>query len=334
MAARVMVFAPAPQLTITIESAPAHAEVHLHAGGQGFWQARMIHALGVDVTLCCALGGETGRVLHTLISAAGIDLAAVDVSAANGAYVHDRRSGRRVVVASSPGHTLSRHDQDDLYGTAIGHGLAADLCLLGGVAEAHILPPTIYRRLTGDLRRNNAPVMADLCGPYLTAAMESGLDLVKIADDELVADGRATSTTPKDLLAAMRAMRSEGALTVIVTRADQPALMLEDDGEPTEIVVPRLEPVDPTGAGDSMTAAVAAVIATGGDLATALQTGAAAGALNVARHGLGSGNADAIARLARLVRLNRQNQDEETVVIADRHMSIADLAGEPTNEHR
>lgn len=64
MAATVMVFAPTPQLTITIESAQRGAEVHLHAGGQGLWQARMIRSFGVEVTLCCALGGKTGRVLR------------------------------------------------------------------------------------------------------------------------------------------------------------------------------------------------------------------------------------------------------------------------------
>jgi 1-phosphofructokinase len=33
--AQVMVFAPAPQLTVTIERLGARTELHLHAGGQG-----------------------------------------------------------------------------------------------------------------------------------------------------------------------------------------------------------------------------------------------------------------------------------------------------------
>ena len=324
---RVMVFAPAPQLTITIEPSSAGSEVHLHAGGQGLWQARMIHALGADVTLCCALGGETGRVLRTLITAEGVDLAAVDVAAANGSYVHDRRGGTRVEVAYSHGHSLSRHDQDDLYGTVIAHGLAARMSLLSGVTESDIVPPDIYRRLTGDLRRNGGLVMADLCGEYLDAALESGLDLVKIADDELVTDGRAASPAPGDLLTAMRNLRAQGALTVIATRAERPALLLTGDNQVTEIVVPRLEPVDSTGAGDSMTAAIATVVATGGDLLAAMATGAAAGALNVTRHGLGTGNADAIARLARLIRLMPQPCGEPATIIGERTMSVADLAG-------
>lgn len=38
---RVAVFAPSPLLTVTIEAGAERPEVHLHAGGQGFWVARL-----------------------------------------------------------------------------------------------------------------------------------------------------------------------------------------------------------------------------------------------------------------------------------------------------
>ena len=45
----VCVFAPAPIVTVTIESRPDEAEeLHLHAGGQGFWVARMLQTLGQE----------------------------------------------------------------------------------------------------------------------------------------------------------------------------------------------------------------------------------------------------------------------------------------------
>ena len=65
-------FAPSPLLTITIEAGADRPEVHLHAGGQGFWVARLAATLGAEVTLCCALGGEPGRVLMGLIQAESI----------------------------------------------------------------------------------------------------------------------------------------------------------------------------------------------------------------------------------------------------------------------
>jgi sugar/nucleoside kinase (ribokinase family) len=75
-AGRIAVFAPSPLLTITVEAGPDRPEVHLHAGGQGFWVARLAATLGADVTLCCALGGEPGRVLRGLIEAEPIELRA------------------------------------------------------------------------------------------------------------------------------------------------------------------------------------------------------------------------------------------------------------------
>lgn len=66
---------------------------------------------------------------------------------------------------------------------------------------------------------------------------------------------------------------------------------------------PPLELADHRGAGDSMTAGVAAVLARGGDMREALHIGAAAGALNVTRHGLGTGRAEAVRELAGRVRL-------------------------------
>jgi 1-phosphofructokinase len=58
-----------------------------------------------------------------------------------------------------------------------------------------------------------------------------------------------------------------------------------------------------------MTAGIATVIAQGGDLRDAVRTGAAAGALNVTRHGLGTGHRDAIAELAKRVELTRCEVD-------------------------
>lgn len=298
----VMVFAPAPQLTVTVEQGPDGPDIHLHAGGQGVWQARMIAALGGQVVLCAALGGEVGRVLRPLIAAEGIEVRAVEGDAVNGAYVHDRRGGERTEIAESPGRALSRHDLDELYSMVLAEGMRASLCLLSGVSDARVLAPDVYRRLAGDLRRNGARVAADLTGDYLRAVLDGGLDFLKVAHDELVDDGLAASGDPEALVPAIRRLNEQGAEAIVVSRADQPALALLD-GELLEVVMPQLEAADHRGAGDSMTAGVAAVLAAEGDLRRAVRTGAAAGALNVTRHGLGTANAEAVAEMVEHVRL-------------------------------
>ncbi|WP_211482269.1 hypothetical protein [Arthrobacter crystallopoietes] len=54
----VVIFAPSPVLTVTVEDVEGTADIHLHAGGQGVWQARMLTALGASVTMCGVFSGR------------------------------------------------------------------------------------------------------------------------------------------------------------------------------------------------------------------------------------------------------------------------------------
>ncbi|MEU4566991.1 PfkB family carbohydrate kinase [Micromonospora sp. NPDC023956] len=317
----VMVFAPAPVLTVTVDQPSAETELHLHPGGQGVWQARMIMSLGVPVVLCASLGGEIGQVLEPLLVTEGVRLKRVLRDTASGGYVHDRRNGARHEVADVPGRPLTRHELDELYNLALGEGLRAPVSVLSGPGEPSIVPPDLYRRFAADLAANGGRVVADLSGEHLDAVLAGGLFFLKVSHEELLRDGRARSADEDELTRALYDLHAAGAETVVVSRADQPAFALVD-GEVLEVVMPRLEAADPRGAGDSMTAGVAAVLAGGGDIRTAIRTGAAAGALNVTRHGLGTGRLDSIAGLVERVRLvpagNRPQERTTPEELADR----------------
>ena len=64
MAPNVAIFGPHPLLTVTIERRGRSDDVHLHAGGQGVWVARMAGELGAEPVLCGFVGGETGALLE------------------------------------------------------------------------------------------------------------------------------------------------------------------------------------------------------------------------------------------------------------------------------
>ena len=300
-----VVFAPSPILTITVEAAAdGGADIHLHAGGQGFWVARMAVSLGARVSLCCALGGETGRVLRALIVAEGVDVQAVESGASNGAYIHDRRSGERVEVAFTPAGHLGRHDVDELYGITLASGLDADVTLLSGVQPEQILDADVYRRLAGDLRANDRTVIADLTGAPLAAALAGGLAALKLSHEELLAERRAASDDVDDLLEGMRALQRAGADSVLLSRGPTPSLVLDGQRETPRILElsgPRFEAADPIGSGDSMFAALGVGLGSGRSLVDALKVAVAAGALNATRRGLGTGTRDEIERLSRHV---------------------------------
>jgi 1-phosphofructokinase len=181
------------------------------------------------------------------------------------------------------------------------------------------VPSALYGRLATDLGANGCRVAADLAGDRLTAVLEGDPYLLKVSHEELLTDGRAKSDEAADLVAAMRTLRDNGAGTVVVSRAGAaPALALLDEsesdergGDIVEIWMPALEPADPRGAGDSMTAGVVAALADGKPMREALRIGAACGVLNVVRHGLGTGGARAVATLAERVELHawRPNGD-------------------------
>jgi 1-phosphofructokinase len=299
----VMVFAPAPQLTVTIEAQNDNSELHVHPGGQGIWQARMITSLGAPVTLCAAVGGEVGRVLEPLLAFNGITLRTVQRESGSGWYVHDRRGGERQELAQDPGAPLSRHELDELYSLALAEGLRAGIAVLSGAAHPSVVAPVVYRRLASDLGANGVKVIADLTGQHLAAVLEAKPSVVKVSHEELIADGRAADGSDAELTRALHRLHAEGAETVLVSRADEGALTLID-GRAYAVTTPRMVATESRGAGDSMTAGVAAVLALGGNLHDAVRTGAAAGALNVTRHGLGTGRIDAVQMLAERVKLS------------------------------
>ncbi|WP_433272140.1 1-phosphofructokinase family hexose kinase [Actinosynnema sp. CS-041913] len=303
---RVAVFAPSPQLTVTVEVLDGEPDIHIHAGGQGVWQSQMIESLGVEVVLCAALGGETGQVLRHLI---GVALKARDVSARNGAYVHDRRDGVRDPVVVMPADPLSRHELDDLYEMTLVEALGAGVAVLSGPAEDdEPVPDSVYERLATDLGANGCAVVVDLSGGRLAAALEGGPMVVKVSHEELVSDGLAKSDSLPDLAVACEKLASSGARCVVVSRAAEETLALLD-GDFHLVEVPRLSTVDTRGGGDSMTAGLAAGLAQGQSIEESLKLGAAAGAVNVMRHGLGSGSGDVVRELVGRVRLKRWEDD-------------------------
>jgi 1-phosphofructokinase len=309
--ASVFVFAPAVFLTVTLERRGSSDEVHLHAGGQGLWIARMLATLGVDVALCGPFGGESGTVAWSLLAQEGMRVDAVDVVSWSGTYVHDRRSGERVVVADVPPQTLSRHELDQLYGAAVVSALEVPVSVLGGPHEPSPVPPDVYRRLAKDIRSNGRLVVADLSGAALDAALQGGIDVLKVSHEELVDDGHARTDALLDLVAAGRSLQLNGAIHVVVSRATEPTLLLTGD-EAYEIVAPVLEPADPTGAGDSMTAGIAAGLVDHLDIVDAVRLGAAAGALNVTRRGKGSGQRDQVERVASQIVARPVSRADET----------------------
>jgi 1-phosphofructokinase len=299
----VAVFAPVTILTVTLERPNGDDEAHIHPGGQGAWQARMVTTLGGRAVLCTLLGGETGSVLDRLLDDEGIDHPQVAMTDANPMWFHDRRDGERVTLWESPPFTVGRHELDELYSATLARGLECGTCVVAGTHEGVAeIDSAVYRRLVGDLRSNGVRVVIDLTGDELDQALVGSPDVVKVSDEDMLDEGRLPGDADAQLEELVAGLHTAGARHVVVTRAESGSLA-SDGRRLVRVDPPRLDVTDARGAGDSMTAALALGLARGDSWEHALRLGAAAAAVNVTRHGSGSGRADAILELTDSIRV-------------------------------
>jgi 1-phosphofructokinase len=301
---KVTVFGPHPMLSVTVEPLTADGgdDIHVHAAGQGVWVARMAAELGAQPILCGFIGGETGIALRPLLEQMAVELRLIETAEASGCYLHDRRGGEREPIAQSAAMPPSRHEIDELFSSTVAAALDSDVLALCGPYPSEALPLEIYGNLVADVKANGTPVIVDLSPPRLDSALEGGPDLVKINDWELAKYVTGPVDTEKRMRAAAQRLLDAGAGAMIVTRAEEPAMVLRGD-EAWELIPPRFERGSREGCGDSMMGALAACMATGVEWEEMLRTGAAAGAANFLRHGLGSGSRSVVEDLAQRVEL-------------------------------
>lgn len=297
----VCVFAPSLYLTVTIEERDgAHeaGEVHLHPGGQGFWIARMLTELGGNPALCGPVGGEVGAVLATIVPTWGVEFEPVWTERASPCRVTDRRGGDRVIVADDRRTELHRHDADDLYDKILELCLRYRCCVITGTDARDTLPLVFFEHLGADLGEIGALVLADIHGDQLGALLSRGaLSMLKVSDRDLMDDGIILDRSEASALKAIDHFSGEEIDWLVVSRADEGALMSTGTsifrGRPL-----RLAPVDDIGAGDSMTAALVMARLRGLSPQRALQLACAAGTANITRHGLASAPAELTEQIA------------------------------------
>jgi 1-phosphofructokinase len=301
---KVAIFGPNPMLSITIEALTADGgdDIHLHAAGQGVWVGRMAAELGAEALLCGFIGGEPGTVLRPLLEQLPIELRLTETAVASGTYLHDRRSGERVPLAQSASLPASRHEVDDLFSVTCATALDADVLAVCGPFPDTTLPLEIYGKLVADVRANGTPSLVDLSSPRLDSALEGKPELVKINDWQLASFISGPVDGDVRLRAAAERLLEAGAGTAIVTRAEEPALVVRD-GEAWMLTPPHFERGAREGCGDAMMGALAACMAQGLEWEETLRIGAAAGAANFLRNGLGSANRAVVDDLARRVEL-------------------------------
>lgn len=299
----IAVLAPSVYVSVTVEAGAGADDVHIHAGGQGIWVARMLRQLDARPVVCAPVGGEVGRALIGLTRDWRIDLQPIQTITDTPAYVHDRRDGERAEVARSSPPALRRHEVDQLYSRFLELAIGAGRCVVTGPVTEDLVPIDVYRRLGADLAAADVTVVADLHGPALAGLLEGGpLELLKVSAGDLVEDGLLDDADREDDTSCSEVaeqLADDGVRRVVISRGGAPIIARFPEGRFTA-TGPALETVDAQGSGDSMTAALAVSLAEGLETVPMLARAWAAGAANVTRRGLGSATPGLIEQLTQL----------------------------------
>ncbi len=302
---KIAVFGPHPLLTVTIEmEGPDRQRIHFHAGGQGPWLARMAAHMGATPVLCGFIGGESGQLLEGPLreTVSPGELRLVETATASGCYITDRREGKRQLVAMTVSDPPTRHELDELFSLTCAEAIACGWLVVANPMPGASLPLETYGDLVADAKANGARTLVDLSSPRMDSALRGKPDVAKLNDWELAEMVRGPVSEPTQLLDGARRLQEMGAANVIVTRGEEPALVLIGD-EVLTLVAPRLERGYREGCGDAMMGSLTAAWAMGEPFEQALRLGAAAGAANFLRRGLGSASREVVDRLVDSVRL-------------------------------
>jgi 1-phosphofructokinase len=263
-------------------------DVVVTPGGKGLNVARAARALKVRALLVGFLPGRTGRAAGELIAGEGVALAGVSVAGEIRSTAIILEPGGRATVLNEPGPPLD--DEDWMaFEACVGAALDEHGVLVCSGSLPPEAPEDGYGRLVRRAHANACPVVVDANGAALRCALREGADVVtpNLAEAEGLLHGRADESVeaspdaePRARAAAL-ALVDAGARAAVVTAAAAGAAVAVGD-EVTWWPAPRVAEVrNPIGAGDVLTAAVAAAVEDGVAVFEAARRGVAAAAASV-----------------------------------------------------
>lgn len=252
-------------------------ELFVLPGGKGVNAARAALALGGRVVTTGIAGGHAGRWIVEALAAEGLEphwsFARAEPRTA---YVTVDEAGTTVLVYERP--TPATTDEFAAFLRLLEEQLlpACARAIVAGTIPAG-LPFSDYGAIVSAAHRAEIPLLVDVSGPALLAALEAGPDIVKIGRTEAVGSGVVgPGATAAD---AAVALVERGAGLAVVT--DGAAEVAAADGETIwRLTVPRIEAINPVGSGDSFNAALSLSLMDGADITSALVRGVAAGSAN------------------------------------------------------
>jgi 1-phosphofructokinase family hexose kinase len=223
------------------------------AGGRGINASRVIHCFGGKTLAIMTSGGDNGKQLESLVSAAGLTTSVVPIQKEirTNLTITDRHG--LTVNLNEPGPPLEKSEIASVE-KAVRQALekASWLMLCGSLPPG--VPSSFYGKLIAMARQKKVKSLLDADGDPLREGIEAKPTVVTPNQQEAERLlGRALLMRTHHLEAAER-IRSMGAECVVLSLGSRGAVAAFRDGL-IEAVPPRIDALCPIGSGDALTAA-------------------------------------------------------------------------------
>ena len=248
-------------------------------GGKTVNVARVLHALGHEVQLLSFRGGHAGRFLSDDVEHGGVTATWIDV---------DAETRTSVAVLDANGATLFNEAGAALSAMEwAAFAAAADrLCPNGGVLVASgslpaAAPEDGFAQLVRIAAAHGSSSVIDTYGPWMASALQARPTVAKLNRDEAADLLGSPVLTMADAAEAARRLCAAGAQHCVLTLGAEGAIV-SDGVRVVRAWSDRTVAGNPTGAGDSMTAGLAAALEAGHAPLEAITEPLALGAATVA----------------------------------------------------
>lgn len=243
-------------------------------GGKGINVSIMLGTLGVESVALGFIAGFTGSAIEDGLRGMGI----------NTDFVHLQRGFSRINVK------IKGNEETELNGRGpeidesalgrlfekLGKLEEGDVLVLAGSVPAS-LPLDIYSRIMARLSNRGVLFAVDASGSLLRSVLPYKPFLIKPNHHELAEFFGEKALSEKEIIRLAGKLRDEGAQNVLVSRAGDGAILIDEDGNVHKSDAVKGKVINSVGAGDSMVAGFLAGWLKTGDYASALALGAAAG---------------------------------------------------------
>lgn len=260
----------------------SHSEAY-QFGGKGINVSNVLRVLGMPTTALGFVAGFTGQALEQGLREMGLTTDFVALPAGQ-TRINVKVKADQETEINGAGPHISPADMEKLL-EKLDSLTGADTLVLSGSVPGSLGPDT-YARILQAVAGKQVRTVVDAASGLLTRALPYRPFLIKPNRQELAQIFGTPMDADEQILDAARRLQQMGARNVLVSLAEDGALLVNEKNEVYRMACPKGQVRNSVGAGDSMVAGFLAGFLETGDYGYGLKLGIAAGSATAFSLGL------------------------------------------------